>query len=367
MTRAGLRAAVFFLLLANPRLMATIPPFSFEDIPTFGGAISVAQGINDAGQVVGFARHAAVSTTGFIYQDGQLTNLGGLGSNPPFGSTDSDARAINSSGQVVGISEPTTSSPSHAFLYQNGSMQDLGTNGENRSIAEDINEDGAIAGWTLSGRQSAFVWEGGNFRELQSIAGNNQFSIARAINDKGTVAGYSDAAAPDFLLDRKATLWRGDEIIDLGKLSTSHSGSFAFDVNENDIVVGRSGFEPFVWTESNGMVGLPLLGGDRGDAVAINNGGLIVGYASLADGTSVATLWRDGVAYNLNNFAAVLPGWRLSSAADINEAGQIVGTAISPDGNARGFLLTPIPEPSMLSFTLILIFPVLHRGRRRTE
>ena len=36
-------------------------------------------------------------------------------------------------------------------------------------------------------------------------------------------------------------------------------------------------------------------------------------------------------------------------AYDINEAGQIVGQGYDPDGYDHAFLLTPIPEPSMVS------------------
>ncbi len=47
--------------------------------------------------------------------------------------------------------------------------------------------------------------------------------------------------------------------------------------------------------------------------------------------------------------------WHLISATDINDAGEIVGDGISPNGEWAAFLLTPtatpVPEPSTFLLT----------------
>ena len=64
-----------------------------------------------------------------------MTNLGTLP-----GDFDSYARAINSSGQVVGISRDFSYN-AHAFLYENGTMTNLGNLGSyTQSKAYDIND-----------------------------------------------------------------------------------------------------------------------------------------------------------------------------------------------------------------------------------
>jgi probable HAF family extracellular repeat protein len=52
-----------------------------------------------------------------------------------------EANAINDQGRVVGWSE-TRSGNTHAFLWQNGTMRDLGTFGGSTSVAWDINRAG---------------------------------------------------------------------------------------------------------------------------------------------------------------------------------------------------------------------------------
>ena len=86
-----------------------------------GGNDSVALGINNSGQVVGrsssFDGDRAV-----LWEAGNIASLGIL----PDGSGRSQATAINDAGQITGWSD-TTKGASHAFLFQSGTMADLGT------------------------------------------------------------------------------------------------------------------------------------------------------------------------------------------------------------------------------------------------
>src|SRR6266704_2464509 len=70
-----------------------------------------------------------------------VTDLGTLG-----GDLTSRAFAINALGQVVGYSN-TASGAKHAFLWANGTMQDLGTLGGEVSGASGINRLGQVAGF----------------------------------------------------------------------------------------------------------------------------------------------------------------------------------------------------------------------------
>ena len=106
---------------------------------------SVANDINDAGQVVGTSGGEA-----FLWRDGIRLGLGTL---PPVGwwST-SWAYAINAGGQVVGMLDAGVD-VYHAFLWTNGiGMQNLGTlpGGDNASEATAINVWGHVVGWSAT-------------------------------------------------------------------------------------------------------------------------------------------------------------------------------------------------------------------------
>ena len=79
---------------------------------------STASGINSSGQVVGYSTDSAGNTYAFLYNNGSVTNLGTLGG------TYSDAYGINSLGQIVGQSTDSAGN-TYGFLYSNGVMQNL--------------------------------------------------------------------------------------------------------------------------------------------------------------------------------------------------------------------------------------------------
>jgi probable HAF family extracellular repeat protein len=65
------------------------------------------------------------------------------------GGTYSEANGINDAGQVVGsstINTPNNSFLRHAFLWENGKMTDLGTLGGQSSTAISINNAGTVVG-----------------------------------------------------------------------------------------------------------------------------------------------------------------------------------------------------------------------------
>src|SRR5437773_6792898 len=87
------------------------------DLGTLGGPVSIAYGINDVGQIVGTSAMANGTSHAFLWSNGTMTDLGSLGSTGP-----SDGRGINNHGQVVGGTVAANSSQYHAFLWDNGNM-----------------------------------------------------------------------------------------------------------------------------------------------------------------------------------------------------------------------------------------------------
>ena len=117
----------FCLQLGRPAAGLVLPSYHITDLGTLGDpgdtSISVGLAINASGQVTGYSQFD-LGTHAFLYSDGVMKDLGTLGG------TDSYGRSINDSGQVAGDSLLSGSSQGtsdfvHAFLYSGGVMQDL--------------------------------------------------------------------------------------------------------------------------------------------------------------------------------------------------------------------------------------------------
>jgi probable HAF family extracellular repeat protein len=133
---------------------------------TLGGASSLASGINDFGQVVGYAEPPAGGDNGFhaFLYDGTATppmqDLGTLGGAYSY------ALSINGSGQVVGYSTIANDRDTRAFLYDPAAtppLQDLNSlipsdSGWVVRVAQALNDSGQIAGFGYhNGQERAFL------------------------------------------------------------------------------------------------------------------------------------------------------------------------------------------------------------------
>jgi len=111
--------------------------------------------------VAGSADTPGGSSHAFLYSDGAMMDLGTLGG------TNSDGYGINNAGQVTGGS-------SHAFLYSDGQMMDLGTLGGgypyNSSVGRGINNATPVqvvgAASTSTGATHAFLYSDGQMTDL---------------------------------------------------------------------------------------------------------------------------------------------------------------------------------------------------------
>ncbi|NUQ37434.1 MAG: hypothetical protein HUU23_06465 [Caldilineales bacterium] len=161
-------------------------------------AISAAYGINDAGQVVGGSYDASANFHAFLWQGGGMQDLGTLGGDL------SEAEAINNHGQVVGFSR-VGGTAFHAFLWD-GAMHDLGGS---QSIAYDINDAGLIVG--ESGGQ-AVLWQDGQMQDLNTLIPANSGWVlhsARSVNERGQITGFGAIGGQTraFLLAPNAYHW----------------------------------------------------------------------------------------------------------------------------------------------------------------
>jgi probable HAF family extracellular repeat protein len=149
---------------------------------------SAGYAINAHGQVAGFLSISLGHDHAFLYTNGQLTDLGA------FSGGHSDAYGINDAGQVVGSSlvAGVDGGPNtwRAFEYSSGALHELGIGGD-FSIAWDINNAGQVVGeWRPSSENGshAFVYKDGVVQDLGNLGGDSTYALS--INDRGDIVGY---------------------------------------------------------------------------------------------------------------------------------------------------------------------------------
>jgi probable HAF family extracellular repeat protein len=267
---------ICFGFLWEAGVMTALPPLP-------GGIDSYAAGINNKGQIAGWAENGVhdptCNNTPPINQVlqfeavvwgpglGQMTQLSPFDSDP-----DSAATAINDKGQIVGISglcanAAGTTSAEHAVLWENKNAAPINLG----------NFDGGLA-----------------------------WNTPTAINDRGQVVGFGN-----------------------------QQGSPA------------TAFNPigFYWDQQHGISPIPPIGDDKQSwAWGINKHGQVVGQSfNLNTGAARAFLYEDGQLIDLNTLIEPNSSLQLLLANDINDQGEIVGFASDTNTGATvAFLAVPV-------------------------
>ncbi|HEY6887074.1 MAG TPA: hypothetical protein VI300_04815 [Solirubrobacter sp.] len=257
-----------------------------------------ALGINDLANVVGYMQS---TVGGFGLKRPYLWESTSGRELPIFPGENVVPHAIDNAGNIVGTAFPSgdQQGPSTAFLYSpSGNLVGLpAVTGGKVAEANDINENGLVVGQSDG---FATSWPRGVPTKLGALPGSTSNEALKS-NFGGTAVG--DATLPGG--EHRAVVFSGGTATDLN-FPTAGAGA---DVRAN----------------------------------AVNDGGTIVGTGD-AKGGSTAVRYAGGQVVDLNTLIPAGSGLTLRTATDVNNDGQIVGSATpASDPNAVvGYVLTPV-------------------------
>jgi probable HAF family extracellular repeat protein len=310
----------------NPAPAHATPTWTYRtvELGSLGGGQSEATAVNDRGQVVGYSQTAAGPFHPFLWQHGTMTDLGVLVPGPDEFGTATD---INNNGQVVGYSvvdQTEDQAIVHAFLWRRGTLIDLGTLGGHSSQASAINDRGEVVGWssTADGKIHGFLWRNGTMTNLG-------VHTAADVNDGGQVVGQvvgSDAGTPT----ASAFRWRRGTLTVLTAPALDASNAVAINNAGSVAVNGLAGlnFNAYLWRSGRLT---ELAPGQISEAVAINDRGTVLGVGDLG-----AFLWRNGDIIDLGTRGITLFAG-VSHVSDLNNRGQIAASRFD-EGELRAVL-----------------------------
>jgi len=173
------------------------------DLGTMGGKESVANDINDKGEIVGWANLADGAQHAFLWRNGAMEDI------TPFRETFSDARGINNFTSVVGYLNGMKDSGPHAFYWDSVSTvvrldeawtdpKDIPLCGSG-AVAEAINDDGVIVGDRYGGcnppgiyiaRAARWASWSSPWQEISPLGHAPKSNHAEDINAAGAIVGW---------------------------------------------------------------------------------------------------------------------------------------------------------------------------------
>lgn len=299
-------------------------------------AQSAAYGINDLDQITGFSVSIGTQARShpFVWANGTMIDLGtngwdNLGLHVV-------GRSINNLGHVAG--DATTSQSAEdwrAFLWTpQGRLTDLGFPGDwvNAFSINDLDQI-AFGGTDDVGDALIGFWDMGVFHTVEPLPPATS-GLVLGINNSGQMVGYSGLAV--------ATIWTDGVPRRVGGLGGNPS--FGDDINDINEICGTSATEipneygVFKWVAGQIIdlhsYGNQYVGATNSD---LNNAGEVIAQSDFR-----SVMIRDGVEYDLQeSLDAQSAGWEISGVYDINDAGRIVGAGRSPSGEGRAFMLIP--------------------------
>lgn len=292
--------------------LAAFPTYVYNTITYPGAVHTELRGINNNGQVVGYASFDLITYFGFTYQSGVYAPL------PP-APYPLIGHGINDAGVVVGSANLGATTSALGFIYNAGSYAFFSRPDYEHTYARAIGNTNLITGFSdnfTDAAQTGWVYNPvtGVYTDINPAG--SMFTIAQGINNAGQIVGSIAPVPQSFLRQPDGTI----TLFQLGTNSTRARG--------------------------------------------INDSGLITGFVTVGTVTQ-------GFVGNSSGFQTLMvPGSTWTIPEGINNAGQVAGLYVVGDLTVdpvfHGFIATPAAMPTgttssgAYTFSVVVIpnFPI---------
>lgn len=279
-------------------------------------------------------------------------------------------RDINAAGDVVGYYQTDAAdfNTARALRIVGGVAETIDppiSTSDRRAFGN--NDAGVVVGSFNATGQHGFVLGGAAYTQVD-FPGTTQGTTIRGLNNLGDFVGeYDDAVGVQHGFLRRGTTFQSFDAPGAVSTTVRDINDTGFFVGfyadaggaQHGYIAGAGGFATIDHPDPTAVS--TLVGG-------INNGGVVAGAWLAALGSPESQPARGflhepatGVftPFDLVEATSTIP-------INLNDAGQVVGEAVLPDGTHVGFIATPIPEPTTAaSIASGVVLLVRREGRRR--
>jgi uncharacterized membrane protein len=286
--KIGIFLSGLLLWVSSVARAAPPPDYVFTTVDVPGAQVTVVEGINDRGHVVGTSRIDIfdLESSGFLLADGVFSPI----SVP--GARSTTPQGINKDGSIVG--SVSTAGGQKGFLFEDGAFTVFDvplSTGVCLTSAYTINNNGQIVGEYLDhcdigNRQHGFLNDDRKFTSIDFPGALG--TVANGINDRGHIVGFFYGDTPETAEPRgflkKGRSFRAVDASFVGTYNTVLNG-----INNDGNMVGTFsstvlGFGSFVYIDGQ-FIELEVPSASITVALAINKRGQIAGFYSDSKGT----------------------------------------------------------------------------------
>jgi uncharacterized membrane protein len=240
------------------------------------------------------------------------------------------AEGINTAGDIVGYYGKTNNGPFRSFLLSGGNFTFFNYPGGKSTVATGINDSGLIVGYVGNLTVRGFLFDGSTFTStIQHGSDSATFTIG--INNAGDLVGGAGTVG-----STKGFELQNGHFQTVGPNNGQYVYVYATGINNLGEVVGWTDYDGFACRQGKcHLIDFP--GATQTEVWRINDSGVIVGWYCVYGPACYGFALKSGKFLSFG-----YPGAKGTLAKGINASGQVVGEYTYDFQIYHGFVTSPI-------------------------